>query len=404
MLRNHVKLKKAAALLVTAASIGWMSIQEAWIPALLTILVSGTWFWAMLAPSDSKNSSSDTEDKCSVCVQQWYAVLNDIVFQVREELDIVKRDLDQSKGIVADAISALQGNFASLNNQARSQTNLVLEVIHTLQNGDVDDSNEGSSSFKAFTENTQLLLDSFVEQTVDVSAQSMDMVHIINDTSEQMEKVVKLLEDVKSIADQTNLLALNAAIEAARAGEAGRGFAVVADEVRNLSQHSNRFSDEIKQVVSVASDNIVKAQESIQKIASKDMSMAMKSKEEVHRMICRVNDNNELVGQHLNSVGQMTDNINESVNNAVRSLQFEDMLRQIVEHSGKHVEKLQEVIGSLQAQFETSSATGMFSGQEAFEKVCELREELVAFIEHDDFKPNKAVNQSSMSEGHIDLF
>ncbi|MDH5778259.1 MAG: methyl-accepting chemotaxis protein [Gammaproteobacteria bacterium] len=219
-----------------------------------------------------------------------------------------------------------------------------------------------------------------------------------------MENVVKLLTDVKGIADQTNLLALNAAIEAARAGEAGRGFAVVADEVRNLSQHSNRFSDEIKDVVGKANSNIELAKETMQEIASKDMSMAMKSKEDVRKMIDQVNKNNELVSTHLSSVGTITDKINDSVGNAVRSLQFEDMLRQIMEHSAKHIQKLEHVITNLQSQFNADPDSGGMTRQESFEKVCEIRDELVAFIQSDDYKPNKAVDQSSMSEGDIDLF
>ncbi|WP_418903776.1 methyl-accepting chemotaxis protein [Marinomonas spartinae] len=93
------------------------------------------------------------------------------------------------------------------------------------------------------------VLESTIQTMDELSAQMGDASKGIAELNTQSIKVSSLVESIRGIADQTNLLALNAAIEAARAGEQGRGFAVVADEVRQLAFRTSSATEEIIQVV-----------------------------------------------------------------------------------------------------------------------------------------------------------
>ncbi|MGV8639945.1 methyl-accepting chemotaxis protein [Pseudomonas aeruginosa] len=94
----------------------------------------------------------------------------------------------------------------------------------------------------------------------DLAAQMEAAVAGIRALDQQSQLVADIVKSIGGIADQTNLLALNAAIEAARAGEQGRGFAVVADEVRQLASRTTKATEEI---VGVVSKNQVLAEEAV---------------------------------------------------------------------------------------------------------------------------------------------
>lgn len=146
----------------------------------------------------------------------------------------------------------------------------------TQQTQSIKDTIEAVQSTSTETEQVSAEATQMLQQTVvtmDDISNDIDVVFIdIKELNNESEKINAIVSTISAIAEQTNLLALNAAIEAARAGEQGRGFAVVADEVRTLAARTSNSTSEIANVVKSnteltlrLSDNIEAAQEKSKK-------------------------------------------------------------------------------------------------------------------------------------------
>ncbi len=304
--------------------------------------------------------------------------------------------------VVVDATGKLGVSFHELNDQSQAQDKLVQGLLS--QTGSRQQT-EGQFDFTRFLDDTHDLLQHFVQMMVSTSENSMKMVHAIDDISHQMDKVFSLLQDISGIANQTNLLALNAAIEAARAGEAGRGFAVVADEVRKLSQHSNQFSEQIAAVVNAAKQDIASAKEVVSGMASKDMTSTIAEKTRVDEMMESMQIYNSGIDQTLAGITQATAQIGESVNIAVTSLQFEDVVTQVVAYSEVHVTRLQDLAQRLHLRLEQvrNNASGLDQVQ-IHDMVKQFSAEIENIAGEWQNPVNKAVSQDSMDAGDVELF
>lgn len=365
-------------------------------PALLVAASSLAWATGLLWAQQRKPDAQPDPAATDLPGLRDRDDLHDLKALLSEEVEGIHEEVTRVSQIVQNAIVDLTDAFQNLNQLSSREEELVHEIIeHTAShNTDTSDAQTGRS----FLTEASRLMQYFIETLVDVSKQSIETVHSIDDMVSHMDGIFKLLGDVKTIADQTNLLALNAAIEAARAGEAGRGFAVVADEVRQLSQRSNTLNEEIIGGVNAAKQAIAHVRETVGNMASRDMNAAITGKERVDQAFTRAEEHNVFLSKQIARLNQIAEHINADVNKAVRCLQFEDLVTQSMGTALSHLERLQQLESIMEHMID-----GIAAGQHS-EGIQTLRTELAALRTSRIESSQKAVRQDSMDGGEVELF
>ena len=310
-----------------------------------------------------------------------------------EQLDHLDNENQQVISLVQEAVGQLSESFHGMQESSETQQQLLNSLV---EHGDQ------GQSFSDFVQQTEELLDYFVETVLDISKDSMYLTHRLDDMTEKVDGVTNLLDDVKEIATQTNLLALNAAIEAARAGEAGRGFAVVADEVRKLSQKSDDFSDEISRITDEVRETLLSAHDIVNRVVSRDMNVSLESKKQVDGMSSQMASMNQKQQEVIEEAGQVSERISYLVNQAVQSLQFEDMTTQLSEHIQKRLEavnELRQIVDELHTERNTPDNVAAY--EQMLNRVTASLSKMQPRIER---VAHKAVTQDNLDTGDVELF
>jgi methyl-accepting chemotaxis protein len=288
------------------------------------------------APELVKNTSDTTPDQVNQDYKAFMNELAELARECRESIISINNTQDA-------AVETLTTSFAQLKALAELQNNELVELIQSGTNG------LGKTWMEEFAENTRATLERFVEITIGMSAATMGLVERVEKINTSVPDVLGALRDIDKIASQTNLLALNAAIEAARAGEAGRGFAVVADEVRSLSNRSTGFSDQIQKRMQFMAGQIEQLTGDIGQVATQDVSYVLNAKRDVHVAITNLMDKARLDKSHAESLAENASILQLTLFDAIRAFQFSDINSQHLLHTAKNISFIQEQLSHLES-------------------------------------------------------
>ena len=283
-----------------------------------------------------------------------------------ESLEVMRQNWQQNLHTIADATEHIEQSFRKIDevsndmnqksqeSQSRALTVAAAADEMVSTTGDIAkncesaaaNSNESNQTTQEGVRKVQMTIEGIQNQVVK-SKQDADNVQSLVDQAQKIGAIVQTIDD---IASQTNLLALNAAIEAARAGEAGKGFAVVADEVRALASRTSSSTQEITKMVTQIQTNANTANESMQSsVKSMDELAAEAStiEELLNNITVQVSSVNAQITQIATAAEQQTTATSEISGNMQDNTHASEALSKDCGAAKEEVEKSNELLENL---------------------------------------------------------
>ena len=252
-------------------------------------------------------------------MQTTIVKLRDIVSQtisMTEQLGVASQSIGNSASQTRDGVYKEQAELSQLTTAITEMTATVQEVAN---NANVAASSTEQSDGEA--REGQHLVQQTITSIQSLASEIENASQVVSQLEDDSNKIGEILDVIRGIAEQTNLLALNAAIEAARAGEQGRGFAVVADEVRSLASRTQQSTQEIQDMIESLqnkSQNASQVMQTSQGKVQESVSLAAKSGDSLNTIteaVANISDMNIQIATAAEQQASVSEEINRNAVN-----------------------------------------------------------------------------------------
>ncbi|MCV4261901.1 methyl-accepting chemotaxis protein [Pseudomonas capsici] len=180
-------------------------------------------------------------------VQRMNATLRDLIVGIRDGVTQIASAAEQLSAVTEQTSAGVNNQKVETDQVATAMNEMSATVQEVAHNA--EQASQAASSADREARDGDRVVGEAIAQIERLASEVGRSAEAMTELEQESDKIGKVMDVIKAVAEQTNLLALNAAIEAARAGEAGRGFAVVADEVRGLAQRTQQSTEEIENLV-----------------------------------------------------------------------------------------------------------------------------------------------------------
>lgn len=263
--------------------------------------------------------------------------------KVKENVEATGRistELTMAFSEVAKGVETQAANVTEINTSVQSSNEVILTVASSSE-----EMKEGSFTTSSITDKGYQAMKQLKEEIKEVDLIIKHAVMEINDLNVESQQIGTILNKISQVSEQTNLLALNAAIEAARAGEAGKGFAVVADEVRKLAEDSKASTVQIEEILSKIKQKTKQVTDQVND-GEKAVATSLKATDEAELAFQQILENTKNIANQASLIDQLTDKLQHDSEIIVAEI---ESVSSITEQTSASIE---EILASVEEQNE----------------------------------------------------